>query len=50
MMGMRVVTTGRGVPTPKNSFDSSTLKAGSRVFTVCVREMATAAKDKLAAT
>ena len=50
MMGMRVETTGRGVPTPRKMRESSTLKAGSRVFTVCVSEMATAAKDRLAAT
>jgi len=50
MMGMRVVTTGMGVPTPRTSLDSATLKAGSKVFTVCVSEMATAAKDRLAAT
>ena len=31
------------------SFDSTTLKAGSRVLTVWVSEMATAAKDRLAA-
>ena len=50
MMGMRVVTTGRGVLVPRKMRDRATLKAGSSVFTVCVREMATAAKDRLAAT
>lgn len=49
MMGMRVATTGAGVPTPRNSLDRSTLKAGSRVFTVWVRLIATAANDRLAA-
>lgn len=49
MMGMRVLTTGRGVPTPRNSLERSTLKAGSSVFTVWVSEIATAAKDRLAA-
>ena len=49
MMGMRVAMTGAGVPTPSSAWDSSTLKAGSRVFTVCVSEMATAANDRFAA-
>ncbi len=49
MMGMRVATTGSGVSTPSTSLDSATLKTGSRVFTVCVRLMATAAKDRFAA-
>ena len=50
MMGSRVATTGRGVGWPRTSLDSATLKAGSSVLTVCVRLMATAAKDRLAAT
>lgn len=49
MMGMSVAMTGPGVPTPSSAWDSSTLKAGSRVFTVCVSEMATAANDRFAA-
>lgn len=50
MMGTRVPMTGRGVEVPKTSLDSATLKTGSRVFTVCVKLIATAAKDRLAAT
>ena len=50
MMGMSVAMTGAGVPTPSSAWDSSTLKAGSSVFTVCVSEMATAANDRFAAT
>ena len=49
MMGRSVATTGAGVPTPRMALDSSTLNAGSSVFTVCVRLMATAANDRLAA-
>ena len=49
MMGTSDSTAGRGVDSPKMSFMSTTLKAGSSVLTVCVREMATAAKDRLAA-
>ena len=41
--------TGPGVPTPNSAWESSTLKAGSSVLTVCVNEMATAAKDRFAA-
>eukprot|EP00983_Pelagomonas_calceolata_P098242 1158326-Pelagomonas_calceolata.AAC.3 len=48
-MGMRASMAGKGVASPRISLDSSTLKAGSRVLTVWVREMATAAKDRLAA-
>lgn len=50
MMGMRVATTGKGVALPISSRERTTLKAGSRVFTVWVSEMATAAKERLAAT
>ena len=50
MMGTRVPTTGRGVAWPRMTLDSTTLNTGSRVFTVCVRLIATAAKDRLAAT
>jgi hypothetical protein len=50
MMGTRDSTTGSGVAWPRMSCERITLKAGSRVFTVWVREMATAAKDTLAAT
>lgn len=50
MMGMRVATTGKGVAFPISSRESTTLKAGSKVFTVWVSEMATAAKERLAAT
>ena len=49
MIGTRDKTAGSGVASPRMSFASTTLKAGSRVLTVCVREMATAANDKLAA-
>lgn len=49
MMGTRVASTGPGVFWPSSSLDSTTLKTGSIVFTVCVREIATAAKDRLAA-
>ena len=50
MMGTRVATTGAGVDVPKTSLDRMTLNTGSKVFTVCVKLMATAANDKLAAT
>lgn len=50
MTGTRVATTGAGVEVPISSLESTTLKAGSSVFTVCVSEMATAAKERLAAT
>ncbi len=50
MTGTKVPMTGRGVDWPRISFDKTTLKTGSRVLTVCVRLMATAAKDRLAAT
>jgi hypothetical protein len=50
MMGSSVAMTGAGVLVPKKIFESKTLKAGSKVFTVCVREIATAANDRLAAT
>ena len=49
-MGTRVATTGAGVAVPSSALPRMTLKAGSRVFTVCVSEMATAAKDRFAAT
>ena len=49
MMGTRVAMTGAGVPTPSTSLDSATLKTGSSVFTVCVRLIATAAKERFAA-
>ena len=49
MMGTSVASTGAGVFCPKSSLESTTLKTGSIVLTVCVREMATAAKDRLAA-
>jgi len=49
MMGTSVATTGAGVPTPRIVLDSSTLNAGSSVLTVCVRLIATAANDRLAA-
>lgn len=50
MMGTRVPTTGRGVAWPRMTLDSTTLNTGSSVFTVWVRLIATAAKDRLAAT
>ena len=50
MTGTSVMATGHGVGVPSTSLESTTLKAGSRVLTVCVREIATAANDKLAAT
>lgn len=50
MIGTRVATTGAGVAVPISSRDRTTLKAGSSVFTVWVSEMATAAKERLAAT
>ena len=50
IMGIRVATTGSGVAFPMSSRESTTLKAGSRVFTVWVSEIATAAKERLAAT
>lgn len=50
MIGTKAAATGNGVASPKMSFERTTLKAGSIVFTVCVREIATAAKDRLAAT
>ena len=50
MMGTSEAMTGKGVAVPKIICERITLKAGSRVFTVWVREIATAAKDKLAAT
>lgn len=49
MMGTRVASTGPGVFCPSRSLDRTTLKTGSMVFTVWVSEMATAAKDRLAA-
>lgn len=49
MMGTSVAMTGAGVFWPSSSFESATLKTGSRVLTVCVREMATAANDRFAA-
>ena len=49
MMGTRVPMTGRGVEVPKTSLDNATLNTGSNVFTVCVKLIATAAKDRLAA-
>ena len=48
-MGTSVASTGAGVFWPSRSLESTTLKTGSMVLTVCVREMATAAKDRLAA-
>jgi hypothetical protein len=49
MMGIKDKMAGRGVDSPRISCESTTLNAGSRVFTVCVREMATAAKEMFAA-
>lgn len=49
MMGSSVSSTGRGVDSPRISWESTTLKAGSNVLTVWVKEMATAAKEMLAA-
>lgn len=49
MIGRSVAITGAGVAVPRMSLDNATLKAGSSVLTVCVREIATAAKDRLAA-
>ena len=50
MTGTRVPTTGRGVDCPRTNLERMTLKTGSKVLTVWVRLMATAAKDRLAAT
>ena len=50
IIGTKAPMTGNGVASPRINLDKITLNAGSKVFTVCVREMATAAKDKLAAT
>lgn len=49
MIGTRVASTGGGVFCPRRSLDRTTLNTGSMVLTVWVREMATAAKDRLAA-
>jgi hypothetical protein len=49
MMGIKDKTAGSGVDSPRRTFMSTTLNAGSRVLTVWVSEMATAANDKLAA-
>ena len=49
MMGIKERTAGRGVASPRMSFMSTTLKAGSSVLTVCVSEIATAANERLAA-
>ena len=49
MMGTSVAKTGAGVFCPKSSLDKTTLNTGSMVLTVCVKEMATAANDRLAA-
>ncbi len=49
MMGTRVASTGPGVFWPSSSLERTTLKTGSMVLTVWVREMATAANDRLAA-
>ena len=49
MMGMSVSNTGTGVISLRMIADRATLNAGSKVFTVWEREMATAAKDTLAA-
>ena len=48
-MGMRVETTAGCVPWPRRMRDRATEKAGSSVLTVCVSEIATAAKERLAA-
>ena len=50
MMGTSDSSTGSGVASPRMTLDSTTLKAGSSVLTVCVSEMATAANEMLAAT
>ena len=50
MIGNKAAATGNGVASPKMSLERTTLNAGSIVFTVCVREIATAAKERLAAT
>ena len=42
-------STGSGVGVPRIDHWSTALKAGSRVLTVCVSEMATAAKERFAA-
>ena len=49
MIGTSVASTGPGVFCPSSSLESTTLNTGSMVFTVCVREIATAANDRLAA-
>mmetsp|Transcript_8414 Transcript_8414/g.18005 ORF Transcript_8414/g.18005 Transcript_8414/m.18005 type:complete len:226 (-) Transcript_8414:255-932(-) len=49
MMGIRDSRAGRGVLSPRISFASTTLNAGSSVFTVWVREIATAANEMFAA-
>ena len=49
MIGTSVARTGAGVFCPKRTLESATLKTGSSVLTVWVREMATAANDRLAA-
>merc|ERR1719183_1555269 len=50
MIGTRAPSTGSAVASPRISLARITLNAGSSVFTVCVKEMATAANDRLAAT
>lgn len=47
MIGTKVSATGAGVEEPSISLERTTLNAGSRVLTVWVSEMATAAKDRL---
>ena len=50
MMGSKEAITGRAVASPSTTLERMTLKAGSKVLTVCVSEMATAANERLAAT
>lgn len=50
IIGTRAPITGNGVASPRMTLASTTLNAGSKVFTVCVREIATAAKERFAAT
>ena len=50
MTGSNDAITESGVAAPRISCDRTTLNRGSSVLTVCVSEIATAAKDRLAAT
>jgi hypothetical protein len=50
MIGISDSSTGMGVASPRMTLESTTLNAGSRVLTVCVKLMATAANEMLAAT